>query len=328
MGIIPMSLSRERRNEFDIFKDYFGIYNPTGFKPFYYSKKYRCYFNSKVFPLFKNHMHKWFKDKDYYPESHLENPKKDGVWYVKPNEGYNGKGIIITDDVRSVDMKNAVYQKSIDNPLLYNGRKQDFRMFVVLQTYQGYLRTYIFFDHYVRLAPGLYDEKDLSKEVQLTNQESYWEEYEKTLIPNPKYPEDIMRSSLPAFTQHPHYEVLNKSFVDMMIDFSEDVYKKFNNKPQRNLIQVFGMDVLPDNDMKLWMLETNNNPHPTAIDDKRLDLYSNWPHPYEDMSYGKTLTESIIKELIEPMKNDSDVKLDKFDMVYEKKLLFNNWIFV
>jgi hypothetical protein len=88
------------------------------------------------------------------------------------------------------------------------------------------------------------------------------------------------------------------------------------------------MDVLPDEDMKLWMIETNNNPHPTAIDDKRLDIYSNWPQPYADMSYAKTLTESVIEELIKPMESDSDVKLDKFEMVYEKKLLFNNWILV
>ena len=323
-----MFLSREKRDMFDLYLDYFEMYNPSGLKPFYYSKKYRCYFNSKAYPLFKNHMHNWFKDKDYYPESHLENPMKDGLWFVKPNEGYNGKGIIVTDNVRSVDMEKAVYQKSIDNPLLYNGRKQDFRMFVVLQTYQGYLRTYIFFDHYVRLAPFLYDEKDLSREVQLTNQDSHWIDYYNTLIPNPKYSEDIMKSSLLAFTQHPHRDKLYKDFVDMMIDFSEDVYNKLNEKTQRNLIHVFGMDVLPDEDMKLWMIETNNNPHPTAIDDKRLDIYSNWPQPYTDMSYAKTLTESVIEELIKPMENDSDVKLDKFEMVYEKQLLFNKWIFV
>lgn len=323
-----MFLSREKRQEFDIFKDYFEMYNPSRFKQFYNSKKYRCYFNPKVYPVFKRDMHNWFKDKDYYPESHLENPKKDGVWYVKPNEGANGEGIIVTDNVRSVDMKNAVYQKNIDTPLLYNGRKHDFRMFVVLQTYQGYLRTYIFFDHYVRLAPLPYDEKDLSREVQLTNQDFHWIDYYNTLIPNPKYSDDIMKSSLIAFTQHPHCDKLYKSFVDMMIDFSEDVYNKFNEKTQRNLIHIFGMDVLPDEDMKLWMLETNNNPQPTAIDDKRLDIYSNWPHPYADMSYAKTMTESIIEELIKPMENDSDVKLDKFEMVYEKKLLFNKWIFV
>ena len=323
-----MFLSREKRNEFDIFKDYFEMYNPSRFKQFYNSKKYRCYFNPKVYPVFKRDMHNWFKDKDYYPESHLENPKKDGVWYVKPNEGANGEGIIITDDVRSVDMKNAVYQKSIDNPLLYNGRKQDFRMFVVLQTYQGYLRTYIFFDHYVRLAPLPYDEKDLSREVQLTNQDFHWIDYYNTLIPTPKYSDDIMKSSLIPFTQHPHRDKLYKDFVDIMIDFSEDVHNKLNKQIQRNLIHIFGMDVLPDEDMKLWMLETNNNPQPTAIDDKRLDIYSNWPHPYADMSYAKTMTESIIEELIKPMENDSDVKLDKFEMVYEKKLLFNKWIFV
>ncbi|MBT4206950.1 hypothetical protein HOE22_01255, partial [Candidatus Woesearchaeota archaeon] len=92
-------MSREKRQEFDIFKDYFEMFNPTGFKQFYYSKKYRCYFNSKVYPVFKRDMHYWFKNKDYYPESHLENPMKDGVWYVKPNKGSNGEGIIITDDV-------------------------------------------------------------------------------------------------------------------------------------------------------------------------------------------------------------------------------------
>ena len=323
-----MFLSREKRQEFDIFKDYFEMFNPTGFKQFYNSKKYRCYFNPKVYPVFKRDMHNWFKDKDYYPESHLENPMKDGVWYVKPNKGSNGEGIIITDDVESVDMKNAVYQKSIDNPLLQDGRKQDFRMFVAMTTYQGYLRSYIFFDHYVRLAPFPYDEKDLSREVQLTNQDSHWIDYYDTLVPNPKYSKDIMKSSLIAFTQHPHRDKLYKDFVDMMIDFSEDVYKKLNNKPQRNMIHIFGIDVLPDKDMKLWMLETNNNPHPTAIDDKRLDIYSNWPHPYAGMSYAKTLTESAIHELIYPMRNDSEVKLDKFEMVYEKELSFNKWIFV
>ena len=317
-----MFLSREKRQEFDIFKDYFEMFNPTGFKQFYYSKKYRCYFNSKVYPVFKRDMHYWFKNKDYYPESHLENPMKDGVWYVKPNKGSNGEGIIITDDVRSVDMKNAVYQKSIDNPLLYNGRKQDFRMFVVLQTYQGYLRTYIFFEHFVRLSPLPYDKKDLTASVQLTNWDSYWIDFYDDLELRPKYSDDIMKSGLIPFTQHPHRDKLYKDFVDMMIDFSEDVYKKLNNKPQRNMIHIFGIDVLPDKDMKLWMLETNNNPHPTVVDDKRIF------EPFSQMPYAKTLTESAIHELIYPMRNDSEVKLDKFEMVYEKELSFNKWIFV
>ena len=44
------SFSREKRNEFDIFKDYFEMYNPSEFKSFYYSTKYRCYLNADVYP--------------------------------------------------------------------------------------------------------------------------------------------------------------------------------------------------------------------------------------------------------------------------------------
>jgi len=311
-------LSREKRQEIDIFKDYFEMVNPSGFKEFYYSTKYRCYFNPTVYPVFKRDIHNWFKDKDYYPESHLKNPKKDGVWYVKPNEGANGKGIIITDDVSSVDMKNAVYQKSIDNPLLYNGRKLDLRYFVAMTTYQGYLRTYLFFDNYVRLAPLPYDKKDLRPEVQLTNWDSYWIDFYDDLELRPKYTDDIMKSGLFPFSQHPLRDELTKNGLDLLIDFSEDVHKKLNNKPQRNLIQVFGIDVAVDKDMKIWLLETNNNTHPTVIDDKRMD--TGWT--------AKRLTESVIEELIKPMENDTDIKLNNFKMVYEKQLKYNKWIFV
>ena len=320
------SLSREKRNEFDIFKDYFEMFNPSEFKSFYYSKKYRCYFNHDVYPAFKNDMHHFFKDKDYYPESHLENPMKDGLWFVKPNKGANGKGIIITDNVSSVDLKDAVYQKNIDNPLLYNGRKQDLRMFVVLQTYQGYLRTFIFFDHFVRLAPLPFDEKDLRPDVQLTNWDSYWIDFYDDLELRPKYGWDAIENGMISFTQHPLRKELQKGFVDIMVDFSNDVYNNLNNKTQRNLIHIFGVDVLPDTDMKLWMLETNDNPHPTVVDDKRTPKI--WPKPFTDMNYAQTLTESVMKELIEPMNDDSNIKLDKFEMIYERQLKYNKWIFV
>ena len=93
------SLSRENRKVIELWEDYFEMYEPDGFKNFYQSKNYRCYFNHDVYPAFKIDMHHFFKDKDYYPETHLENPMADGIWYVKPNKGANGDGIIITDDV-------------------------------------------------------------------------------------------------------------------------------------------------------------------------------------------------------------------------------------
>ena len=183
-------------------------------------------------------------------------------------------------------------------------------------------RTFIFFDHFVRLAPMKYDENNLSSEVQLTNWDSYWINFYDDLELRPKYTENIMTSGMIPFTQHPNREILEKKFIDMMIDFSEDVYDKLNNKTQRNMIHIFGMDVMPDEDMKLWMLETNDAPHPSVVDDKR--IFS----PFSDYKYAKTYTKSAIDELVTPMQNNENVKLNKYTMVYERELIFNKWIFV
>ena len=75
------------------------------------------------------------------------------------------------------------------------------------------------------------------------------------------------------------------------------------------------------------MLETNDNPHPTTIDDKRLHVPV-WPHPHTGMNYAETYTKSAIDELVTPMQNNENVKLDKYTMVYERELIFNKWIFV
>ena len=46
------------------------------------------------------------------------------------------------------------------------------------------------------------------------------------------------------------------------------------------------------------------------------------------MNYAETYTKSAIDELVTPMQNNENVKLDKYTMVYERELIFNKWIFV
>jgi len=171
-----------------------------------------------------------------------------------------------------------------------------------------------------------FDEKDLRPDVQLTNWDSYWIDFYDDLELRPKYGWDAIENGMISFTQHPLRDELQKGFVDIMVDFSNDVYNNLNEKTQRNMIHIFGVDVIPDKDMKLWMLETNDNPHPTVVDDKRTPKI--WPKPFKNMNYAQTLTESVMKELIEPMDNNFNNKLDKFEMIYEKQLKYNKWIFV
>ena len=304
------SLSREKRVVYDIYKDYLST---EDLKPFIQSNNYRCNFSDTVYPVFKKDMCKFFQGKDYYPETYIKNPTSDGVWYVKPNKGSNGEGIIITDDVKSVDMKNAVYQKSIDNPLLYSGRKQDIRIFVVLQTYGGYFKSYIYNEAPIRLSPLQYDKNNLSVEVQLTNHDLYWEDFKS------KHDKEIMESGLQPFTKHKYFKELYKQVEDITIDFSNIVYNKMNNNTQRNLIHIFGLDVIPDEDKKIWLLEINDNPHPTSSDNRLFKPFT---------SYAKDMIKDMLDELIYPMKNNTDVKPNNFELVHEKELLFNKWIFV
>ncbi len=311
-------LSREKRTEIDLFKDYFEMYNPSEYESFYYSTKYRCYFNSDVYPVWKLDQSIFFKDKDYYPETHIENPMADGIWYVKPSKGYHGRGIIITDDVRSVNMEDAVYQKCIENPLLKDGRKLDIRIFVVLHTYKKYFRSYIYSEVPERLSPLPYNKNDFSKPAQLTNHDLYWENIEPQFRGIPKYSSEIMESGLGQFTKHKYFKELYIQAKDIVIDFSNNIYNKMNNNNQRNLIHIFAFDLLPDKNKKLWLLETNSNPGPTTVDHSRLfNTFTSFP---------KRITEDLLDELIYPMGEDRDINLNKFNMVFEKPLTFNRWV--
>jgi len=40
------------------------------------------------------------------------------------------------------------------------------------------------------------------------------------------------------------------------------------------------------------------------------------------------MMESMLDEIINPMQEKTNVKPNHFDMVYEKQIKYNNWIFV
>ena len=160
-----MKLSREKRFKFGVWNDYFVSgslvdgewqmregYTEEKINNFFQSTKYRTYFDEKFYPKYKKDQCDWFSGKYYYPETYKKNPMLDGEWFVKPSRGTNGDGVILTKDLTKVNVRDAIYQRHIKNPLLYNGKKQDFRFFVVLQTYDGYLRTFIYPEAFIRLS--------------------------------------------------------------------------------------------------------------------------------------------------------------------------------
>ena len=295
------SLSREKRVVHNLYKDYLSTEDLI---PFIQSNKYRCNFSDTVYPAFKKDMCKFFQGKDYWPETHIKNPKSDGVWYVKPNKGSHGEGITITDNVSSIDDSGVIYQRSVENLLLHEGRKQDIRVYVALQTYGGHFRSYIYYEGYCKVASFVYDKNNLDTKIQLTN-------FTHT------------NNTMQKFTDNEYYYEMYSNIKNIVLDFSNDIYNKINNNTQRNLIHIFGFDFIPDTNKKTWLLEVNDNPQvvwfePTIKTRLPVGLHN----------FGKDLMEELFKELIYPMKNNTDVKPNNFELVHEKELLFNKWIFV
>ena len=337
-----MFLSREKRIRIELYEDYFVSssfadgewkmrdgYTTEYVDSFFQSKNFRTYFDRRFYPTYKTDQCNFFNGKYYYPETYTKNPLLDGKWFIKPSRGVNGVGIIVTDDLSSTDFKDVIYQKPVENILLYNGRKQDIRFFVTIQTYGGYFRSYVYPEAFVRLAIRDYDENSFDKTVQQTNFCLYTDEYRKLyncpnkpiieLLDDPDYIA-MAEDGCPKFTEHEHRDILYEKFKDIIIDFSEEVYSRMNNNNQRNLIHTFGFDVLPDKDLNLWLLEMNEVPGPSVGDSARLvKAFRQYP---------EILMSDMLEEIINPMQENTDVKPNNFDMVFEKQLKYNKWIFV
>ena len=87
---------------------------------FFQSKNFRTYFDRKFYPTYKIDQCNFFNGKYYYPETYTKNPMLDGKWFIKPSKGASGKDIVVTDKLSSTDFKDVIYQKPVENILLYN----------------------------------------------------------------------------------------------------------------------------------------------------------------------------------------------------------------
>lgn len=109
------------------------------------------------------------------------------VWIVKPGENTNrGNGINVASSLseikslvqQSVDVgkatdvkdKTFIVQKYIDNPLLINNRKFDFRCYGLMTSFNGHINGYFYEDAYIRTSCKEFDIENLdNKFIHLTN---------------------------------------------------------------------------------------------------------------------------------------------------------------
>ncbi|XP_055471843.1 probable tubulin polyglutamylase TTLL2 [Psammomys obesus] len=200
-------------------------------------------------------VHKYFKEK-----RHLGT--KPSYWICKPAELSRGRGIIIFSDIQDLVFNGThVVQKYICNPLLVGRYKCDLRIYVCVTGFRP-LTIYMYREGLVRFATEKFDLGNLQDcYSHLTNSSinksgaSYW----KT--------KDVVGQGC-KWTLSRFFSYLRKWDVDDLL-----LRQKINHMViltvlagapsvpvAYNCFELFGFDILIDENLKPWLLEVNYSP--------------------------------------------------------------------
>lgn len=197
-----------------------------------------------------------------------------GPWIVKPVASSRGRGIFIVETPYQVPLDEpVVVAKYICNPLLVGGHKCDLRLYVAVTSYDPLL-IYIYEEGLVRFATVKYD----TSHKQLWNPCMHLCNYSIN-----KYHSDYIKSDDPCAENvgHKwtlsallrHLKTMGKDTIHLMAQIEDIVVKAIITSAnsiisacqmfvpnQTNCFELFGFDVLIDQDLKPWLLEVNLSP--------------------------------------------------------------------
>lgn len=192
--------------------------------------------------------------------------KKYSYWILKPSLGTYGHNIKIVkkENVKKEleEYTEGIYpivcQRYITNPLLINGHKFDFRVYVLWIDNKVYVNK----NFYTRLAYKKYDYNNPTNlEAGLTNLSQHkilkylvrGDEFLKRY--NKEYPDDNANfKNLEDKIQ----KLVKEYFV--FVKKSINKYLDFWNDKKNHYFNLFGFDILPDENGKLYLLEVNISP--------------------------------------------------------------------
>lgn len=196
------------------------------------------------------------------------------LWIVKPIGKSRGKGIFIIDDISDVPLADTfLVQKYLTNPLLLEGYKFDMRIYVLVTSVNP-LEVFLYKDGFARVSNEKFDLFTKNTKIHLTNAAiqngtaKKSSNYEK-VYGGSKISLDILRYKL------------NKN---NNIDFNKQIWPQVKSIILKALIacqfdipycpscfELFGFDIIIDQNLKCWLLEINSSPsleRSNALDDQ------------------------------------------------------------
>jgi hypothetical protein len=296
---IYTSFFEDYENNPDIYEEFIKISR----KVFFTNKKFKYYFSKKIYPCDKKQFAISCNHINYVPKtftliSEIINyrEKLSGLWFIKPDNSSCGKGITVVNNIIKYanihkNESGFIYQKAINNLLLYNKKKQDIRIYLLIHSYKNKIVCYLFKNGITRFSSENYNENNLSKEHQLTN----------TFV----FKGDV-EDSCENFSEHPYYDELFTSITNVVTKVCKVLTKniKYSNK---HYFHFFGLDFVPDNNFNTWLIEINDNPIGIYLDD---------PKSVTDMK--RDMIINIFELIINPILNNTKKQLGNFNIIYKK----------
>ena len=193
------------------------------------------------------------------------------VWMIKPTMGSLGLKISILTNYSDIKLKNYLITKYLYNPHLIKGYKYDLRFHGLVSTIKP-LKLYLYNEGLVRLASEKYNfsvSDPHNKYSFLTNLFINKKNQKKFIYPkNMKNMEDSNLWNLDTFQKYCarnniNYEKLYSEvgdiFIKMMITVREKIIDNIEktNLQYSNFYHLIGFDIILDENLKPYLLETN-----------------------------------------------------------------------
>ncbi|XP_068198943.1 probable tubulin polyglutamylase TTLL9 [Antennarius striatus] len=200
------------------------------------------------------------------------------IWIMKPVAKSQGKGIFLFKKLKDMDWKkdrtrseeqkdatqeeNYVVQRYIEKPYLINGRKFDLRVYVLVTSYVP-LKAWLYRDGFARISNTRFSLSSIDdKYMHLTNVAIQKAAPDYDPEKGCKWQMQQLRRYLTAKNGRDVVEILFKEMDNIFVSSLLSVQKVIIN--DKHCFELYGYDILLDQNLKPWLIEVNASPSHTA----------------------------------------------------------------
>lgn len=278
---LSLNLIDAHLNQMCIHNHFLDNYHLGNKKSLYYHLKHYCqHANIELFSIIPLtfHIRKGTEDPEFqnFSQAFIENP---GLWIIKPGERSNrGNGISICKSLEEIKdvinkkethkngkIKTFVLQKYIEKPYLFNKRKFDIRCYMLLTNFNNNFKAFWYKEGYIRTSSKEFSLKNANnKLIHLTNDaiQKKAEDYGKHEPFNKVSIEDLAKF-IESEKNYDYFKEIQEKMKSIATVAVKSVFTQINQQNIKEncfIFEIFGLDFMIDDDMKVWLLEINTNP--------------------------------------------------------------------